>query len=191
MQNRTRGKHFIGVLCDANGRGGGKYVEAAKEVGRQLGTAGYGVVYNAGTGPMGNALASAAMHTGSPVVGVIPRRTMNELLEGRSAGLPIGTLHVVETQVDNARVLQSFSTAYVALPGGFEILESILHVVGRADSRPLILVNIDQFFSGLISQLERCISSGFSRRSTVNILKVAHDVSEMSGIIQRELAGAK
>ncbi|KPI12570.1 Conserved hypothetical protein CHP00730 [Actinobacteria bacterium OV450] len=187
MEKRMGEKPFVGVLCDISSRMREKYVEAAREVGRQIGTAGYGVAYNAGGGPMGNALASTAMHAGSPVIGVIPRQAMNQLLEERSMGLPIGTLHVVDTPAENARVLDTFASVYVVLPGGIAIVESILNIMRQGVPRPLILVDIGHFFSGLTSQLERCISSGFLERPAVNMLKMARDVDEISEILEREL----
>ncbi|MFD9970028.1 LOG family protein [Streptomyces sp. NPDC059011] len=189
MLSRKGEAPFIGVLCDAGGRDGGKYVEAAEEVGHMLGSCGYGVAYNAGLGSMGNALATSAMRTGSPVIGVISRRTMNNLLEDRGGELPIGTLHVVDAPAEKARVLQSLAALYIALPGGFEVLGSVLDVARSAVdvARPVVLVNVDRFFDGLTSQLERCISAGFSDRASVNRIVVAHSVDEIPNMMRRLL----
>ena len=158
------------VFCGASMGSQPAYVEAAVEVGRELGRRRLGLVYGGGSVGLMGALARAAQEAGSSVVGVIP-----ESLTGREImGDRIGELIVVETMHERKALMASLADAFMALPGGFGTMDELFEMVTWGQigihSKPVGLLNVAGYFDPLMQWVENGIDAGFIRAQHRDLL---------------------
>jgi uncharacterized protein (TIGR00730 family) len=145
----------------------------AVELGKLLAERNIGLVYGgAGIGVMGT-LANACLAAGGDVTGVIPRTLMRK--EVAHAGLT--KLLVVEDMHTRKSIMANLSDGFIALPGGFGTFEEVFEMVTwnqiRIHSKPLVLVNTNGFYDGLLSFINHASLAGFIRETNLELLPVA------------------
>lgn len=150
----------------------------AYDVGRGLAERGIGLVYGAGgSGLMGD-VSQGALDAGGEVIGVIPR-SMVEREWGRN---DLTELHTVETMHERKALMAEYADAFLCLPGGLGTLEEIIEVwswrqIGFNDD-PVGFLNIDGFWTPLLTVLDGLVDSGFVRRGVIDDLVVAATLDE-------------
>jgi uncharacterized protein (TIGR00730 family) len=163
------------VFCGANMGSQPDYVEAAVELGRELGRRGLGLVYGGGSVGLMGALARAAEEAGSNVVGVIPESlTRREIM-----GDQIGELIVVESMHERKATMASMADAFLALPGGFGTMDELFEMVTWGQlgihNKPVGLLNIAAYFDPLVQWMESSIDQGFIRPQHRSLLVIADE----------------
>ena len=137
------------------------YILGVEEFGRVMARRGHTMVFGAGaTGLMG--AAARGMHEeGGHIIGITPH-FMHELE-------PISPLCTeligTETMAERKNEMERLADAFVIVPGGvgtydefFQILT--LRVLNR-HQKPIILYNINDFWSSMVSLLEEGVEKGF------------------------------
>ena len=142
------------VFCGARMGNSPAHVAAATALGRRIGERGLGLVY-------GGALADAALATGAPVLGVLPRSLSS--VEVAHAGLT--ELVLVDGLHARKARMTAESDAFVALPGGFGTLDEFFEALTWAQlglhTRPLGLLNVGGFWDPLVATVDRQVAEGF------------------------------
>jgi uncharacterized protein (TIGR00730 family) len=90
-----------------------------------LAARGLGLVYGGGNVGLMGILADAMLAANAEVVGVIPQ----SLVEKEVAHRGITRLHIVRTMHERKAMMNDFSDAFVALPGGFGTFEEFFEVL--------------------------------------------------------------
>jgi uncharacterized protein (TIGR00730 family) len=171
MQQRSkkgrRGKprpiHSICVYCGSSPGISPAYAEAARTLGRTMAENGVGLVYGGGgLGLMGEIARSVLAH-GGRVTGIIP-----EFLSVKEHMLVDATeLNVVEDMHERKRLMFEKADAFVALPGGIGTLEELVEQLTWAQlgrhSKPIVLVDIDGFWTPFVELLAHLRHEGFIR----------------------------
>lgn len=157
-----RGASFT-VFCGSSDAALPAHFAAARALGEGLAREGATVVYGgAAVGLMG-ALADAALAAGGKVVGIIPRR----LVDRELAHPRLTELHVVETMHERKAKMSAHADGYVALPGGYGTFEELFEVVTwkqlAIHDRPIVAVDIDDYYAPTRAQIERAVGDGFMR----------------------------
>lgn len=118
------------------------------------------VVYGGGAVGLMGLLANTALEAGGRVVGIIPTNLFSK--EVAHTGLT----ELIETNGMHERkaLMAERSDAFIALPGGLGTLEELAEVatwrqIGIHD-KPLGLVDVDGYYSGLISWMDRTVDDG-------------------------------
>ena len=160
---RSRLIRNICVYCGSNAGTNPAYAEAARRLGRAVAEAGIGLVYGGGgLGLMGE-LARAAMAHGGRVTGIIPAFLTEKERMLRDAD----ELVVVEDMHQRKRLMFDRSDAFVALPGGIGTLEELVEQLTWAQlgrhTKPIVLVNIDDFWAPLLQLLRHMRKAAFIR----------------------------
>lgn len=172
MQQRTkkirraqpRPIRSICVYCGSSPGINPAYAEAARTLGRALAENGVGLVYGGGgLGLMGEIARSVLAH-GGRVTGIIP-----EFLSEKERMLLEATeLNVVKDMHDRKRLMFDKADAFVALPGGIGTLEELVEQLTWAQlgrhNKPIVLVDIEGFWSPLVELLAHLRCEGFIRR---------------------------
>ena len=166
------------VYCGSSG-GGGKYLAAAREVGRVLAVRGVEVVYGgARVGTMG-ALADGALAAGGRVVGVLPRA----LLDWEVAHEGLTELHVVDGLHERKAMMTGLADAILALPGGAGTLDELFEAWTWAQlevhAKPVGLLNVAGFFDPLLAVVDHMVAEGFLRPPYRDMLLVDTDVERL------------
>ncbi|MDX2102216.1 MAG: TIGR00730 family Rossman fold protein [Alphaproteobacteria bacterium] len=166
----------ICVYCGSAGDVPDSYRAAAVALGRTIGEIGGTMVYGGGrVGLMGLA-ADAALAAGATVVGVIP-----DFLRRHEVGHgSVSELMVVETMHERKALMYERSDAFVVLPGGFGTLDEAFEMLtwrqlGLHD-KPILLLNIDGFWSPLITLIQHLVATGFVKPAAASLLTVVDQV---------------
>jgi uncharacterized protein (TIGR00730 family) len=152
---------------------------AAEALGRELAGAGIGVRYGGGsTGHMGR-MARAALAAGGTVVGVIP----SFMVEWERALLECTELHVVDSMHERKLAMITDADAVVALPGGVGTLEELLEAItwrqlGLWDG-PIVVVDVDGYYTPLFDQLGRAVDAGYAPRTWCHLVPDATSAVEL------------
>ena len=167
------------VYCSSSDRLDPKYAAAAGELGRELVTRGWGLVYGGGkTGLMG-AVARAVKAQGGRVVGVIP-----EFMKARELAYDeADELVTVVTMRERKLLMEARADAFVALPGGFGTLEEIMEILTLRQldvvKKPCVFLNQDGFYDPLLQLFERMLADKFIKPSNLGLFRVATTVPDI------------
>jgi hypothetical protein len=166
----------ICVYCGSSPGKDPTYRAAATRFGEILAAAGIGLVYGGGSGGMMGAVATAVRAGGGEVIGIIPA-----FLTGRENVFRGATEVVVtEDMHERKRIMFERSDAFVALPGGIGTLEELVEQMTWAQlgqhKKPILIANINGFWSGLLGVLGDMGASGFIHSGACLNYLVAEDV---------------
>ncbi len=145
------------VFCGGNPGKRPAYAKAARELGENLAKSGLGLVYGgAHVGLMG-LVADAALAAGGKVFGVLP----SFLAEKELAHLGLSELLLVDSMNERKQKMADRADAFIAMPGGFGTLDELFEMLTWSQlglhDKPCALLNVDGFFDGLISFLDRAV----------------------------------
>ncbi|MDR3744546.1 MAG: TIGR00730 family Rossman fold protein [Acidobacteriaceae bacterium] len=175
----------VAVFCASADGADPIYRAAAAEVGRALALCGVGVVYGGGRLGLMGSVAEAALDAGGRVVGVIPTLLVD--LEVAHQGLT--ELHVTDTMHTRKAMIGARSDAFIALPGGFGTFEELFEVLAwqtlKIHSKPVLLLNTNGFYDGLLAFLDDCVAQGMltqKRREIVLVAQTVEEALQMLGI---------
>jgi uncharacterized protein (TIGR00730 family) len=164
------------VYCSSSDRIDSKYAVAAEQLGRELVTRGWGLVYGGGkTGLMG-AVARGTTAAGGRVVGVIP-----EFMKARELAFDAADeLVTVVTMRERKLLMEARADAFVALPGGWGTLEEIMEILTLRQldvvKKPCVFLNQDGFYDDLIRLFERMLREKFFKPSNLDLYRVTTTV---------------
>jgi uncharacterized protein (TIGR00730 family) len=149
------------------------YAEAARELAAAMASRGIGLVYGgAHVGLMG-ALADELMARGGEAIGVIPQALVDREIAHRG----LSRLIVVTSMHERKATMAAHADAFVALPGGFGTLDELMEIVTWRQlgihAKPVGLLDVDDYFAGLIAFIEHMTRAGFVRRDDAQQLVVA------------------
>jgi uncharacterized protein (TIGR00730 family) len=169
----------ITVFCGASNGHRPEYRTAAAQLGRALAERGLGLVYGgADIGLMGE-VADAVLDAGGTVTGVIPEGLVKH--EVAHAGLT--QLHVVRDMHERKATMAALGDAFIALPGGFGTAEELFEIVTWMQlglhHKPSALVDVNNYYSPLLTWLYHCADEGFVHRQYLDHLVVATDPTEV------------
>jgi hypothetical protein len=150
-----------------------EYAAAARELGSALAKRDLGVVYGGGhVGLMGQ-LADEALAAGGRVIGVI-----TEALLAKEVGHKgLTELRVVKSMHERKATMADLADGFVALPGGFGTLDEFFEAITWAQlgihRKPCGLLNIANYFDGLLAFIDHSVAEAFVRREYRDMLSVS------------------
>ena len=178
----------ICVYCSSADSIAASYLELATELGARLAGAGHSLVSGGGRASMMGAVARAARAGGAHTVGVIPKH----LIAYEVADTDADELVVVDTMRERKRIMDERSDGFLALPGGIGTLEELFEVWTAGalgmHAKPVVLLDPDGFFDGLLDYLESLQARGFVRRTALDTLLRARSVEQALTLLGTALA---
>ena len=172
------------IYCGSNPGRQPAYIEAARELGRQMAGRGIGLVYGgASVGIMG-AVADAVLEAGGHVTGIIPQ----SLVQKELAHGGLSELHVTGSMHERKRMMADLSDGFVALPGGAGTLEELFEVwtwaqLGHHD-KPCALYNVGGYYDQLAAFLDHTVAEQFVKPQHREMLIVAQDAQDLLARIE-------
>ena len=174
------------VFCGARPGNRPMVIEATREVGRLIGMRGHRLVYGAGgTGLMGEVARSASQH-GSAVTGYTTVR-----IRERELGQDVQpqATYVTRDLPERKHRMVEGSDAFIALPGGFGTLDEIVEVISLRyldlANKPLVLLNAEGFWDGLIGLCDWLYEAGFAAPDARAVFHVATTPAEAVDLVER------
>ena len=159
------GVRNICVYCGSGLGNKPVYAEAARTLGRSIAEHGLGLVYVGGSLGLMGELARATLEAGGRVTGIIPA-----FLSEREQMLhDVDELVVTEDMHQRKMLMFQKSDAFVALPGGIGTLEELVEQLTWSQlgqhQKPVILANIDGFWTPFLTLLDHMRADAFIRKN--------------------------
>jgi uncharacterized protein (TIGR00730 family) len=157
----------ISNICVYCGSGDGKgqvYLDAADALGRDMAKRGIGLVYGGGSLGLMGQVARGVLAGGGHVTGIIPHflQTKEKMLK------EVQELILVDDMHQRKQLMFERADAFVALPGGIGTLEELVEQLTWAQlgrhTKPIVLANIDGFWSPFLKLLAHMRDESFIRQ---------------------------
>jgi hypothetical protein len=182
---------WLCVYCGSSGAVEVRYREAASELGRELARAGIGLVYGGGRVGLMGLLADAALAAGGRVTGIIPSR----LRDAEVAHRGVTELIVVDSMHERKRLMAERADAFAILPGGIGTLDEAFEIVSwkqlQLHDKPILLVDIADYWAPLRNLLDHVIDRGFARPQTRRLLQVVPSITALMAALAEEPAASR
>jgi uncharacterized protein (TIGR00730 family) len=139
------------------------YLEAARQLGAEIGRRGLGLVYGGASVGLMGACADAALAGGAEVIGVLPRA----LSRREIAHHGLVDLRIVESLHERKALMADLSNAVVALPGGCGTLDELFEAITWGQlglhSKPIGILDVQGYWRPLLALLDHMTAESFIR----------------------------
>ncbi|HHV59836.1 MAG TPA: TIGR00730 family Rossman fold protein [Clostridiaceae bacterium] len=154
------------------------YFDAARKLGREIAIRNDIFLYGGGlTGLMG-AVAEAVHNNNGKVIGVIPEALNVKGIVYESCD----ELIITKDMRTRKAKMDSLSEAFIALPGGYGTLEELLEIITLKQlhyhCKPIVILNINNFYDKLIEFFEQIITLKFAKRECSTLYFTTNDIKE-------------
>lgn len=151
-----------------------RYADTADALAKVMVSNGVDLVYGGGKLGLMGRIADAVLAEGGDVFGVIPEALVN--LEVAHGGLT--ELHRVANMHERKAKMTDLADAFVALPGGIGTLDELFeawswNALGY-HAKPFCLLNVANFWDGLVDFIEHATAKGFLSQQRRGQLLVAN-----------------
>ncbi|MBD1912078.1 MULTISPECIES: TIGR00730 family Rossman fold protein [unclassified Leptolyngbya] len=165
----------ICVYCGSNFGDRPAYLQAAKELGIALADRDMTLVYGGGRVGLMGAIADATLAAGGQVIGIIPQALFDKEL----AHTGLTDLHIVGSMHERKSLMAELSDAFIAMPGGLGTFEEFFEIATWTQlgfhKKACGLLNIEGFYSELLSFLNHATNEGFIRSEHRSIVLTDED----------------
>ncbi len=167
-------KKAICVFCSSSEILDNSYFEVARQMGKLIAENGFNLVHGGGMIGLMGAISESSQKYGSKVTGVLPER-LN--LEGIASETD-DEIIITKDMADRKTEMRKRSEAFIALPGGFGTLEEISEVITlkqlKYHTKPVVILNTNDFYSPLIQMFEKFYEHSFAKTEYRNLYFVAN-----------------
>ncbi len=171
-------EHSICVFCGSRSGHDPAFQATATALGRAIAENGWRLVYGAGDVGLMGAVANACQDAGGHTFGVIP----THLLRQEVGKTDLSRFIVTENMHERKKVMFMNCDAIVVLPGGAGSLDEFFEVLTWRQlglhRKPILLMNINGFWSPLVDLLDHVIDQGFAEPSLRGFIHVVEDVDQ-------------
>lgn len=177
----------IGVFCASSRTLDQRWLDLATATGLEIAARGHTLVSGGGCVGMMGALADGARRGGAHTLGVIPQ----SLVDLEVADTAADELVVTTDMGARKNVLIDRSDAFVTLPGGLGTLDELFEVWTTATlglhRKPIVLVDPDDFYAGLMSWLGSLAETAFVRHAALQQVTVVSSVAAALDAVEAAL----
>ena len=177
------------VYCGSSGQVDEIFKQSATALGKIFAEAGIRVVFGGGRVGLMGLVSDAAMMHGGTVIGIIPEH----IAEKEIAHSGLTELHVVESMHERKQMMVDRADAFVILPGGLGTMDEFFEILtwwqlGLHD-KPIVIANIDGYWTPLLALIDNIIDHKFARQSDREYLSVVDRVEDILDALQRTPRG--
>ena len=176
------------VFCASSTTVEQRWLDLAEETGRALAERGHALVTGGGRVGMMGTVVEGARTAGGHTLGIIPQC----LVDLEVADLASDELVVTEDMSSRKNVMIARSDAFITLPGGLGTLDELFEVWTTATlavhRKPMVLLDPDGFYDGLLGWLREIAAAKFVRPAAMDLLVVTRTIPEAIETIEATLA---
>jgi uncharacterized protein (TIGR00730 family) len=162
-----------------------EYTDKARELGHAIAEKGFSMVYGGGSKGLMGVTADAALSNGAEVTGVITEQL--DSIEVGHNGLT--KLEIVSSMHERKARMAELSDAIISLPGGVGTWEELFEALAWNQlgfySKPIILFNVDGYYSSLYQFSKDAIDEGFLPQSTFDELFISENLETIFDFIAK------
>ena len=188
-------KHIraICVFCASSNAVDSVYRDAAADLGRRMGQAGINLVYGGASIGLMGAVARGVHEKDGKVTGVLPKFFKTIEIEYGEADELIVTRDMRERKA----IMDERSDAFIVLPGGVGTLEEAMEIFSliqlKQTVKPLVIINTEGFYDGIIRHFEQLVTLKFAKAETLKMYALVNTPEEAMVFIEnfrpREVPG--
>ena len=166
------------------------FKDAATRLGKSMAQNNVRLVYGGGSLGLMGTIAGTVRDNGGSVYGVIPQ-FLTEL-----EGVLEGVDHkIVDTMHERKMIMFEEADAICTMPGGIGTLEEIIEILSWArlelHRKPVVLLNLEGFWSPLVELLHHIIDRGFAAEELRNDIVVVERPEDVVEAARCRMMGAK
>src|SRR5262245_31583935 len=169
----------ICVFCGSSRDAARAHAVAARAFAVELVVRGHAMVTGGGRVGLMGVVADTVLERGGRVTGVIPRFLVDRELPHQD----LTELHVVDSLHERKALMHELSDGFVALPGGFGTLDELAEAITWRQlglhAKPVGLLDVDGYWSGLVDQVNRATADGLVSAVDRDLLVVAPDPASL------------
>jgi len=173
------------VFCGSRSGNDPAFAQAASGLGKFLATQGHTTIFGGGSVGLMGVLADAVLSHQGAVTGVIPRHLAK--VEIMHTG--VRDMRVTEDMHERKALMHSMADCYVTLPGGYGTMEELFEAVTWAQldlhARPIVILNLNGFYDGLLSLLKHMNAEHFLSPRCHRIVNVVDSETELFEWIEK------
>lgn len=176
------------VYCGSSFGSDPAHEAAATRLGHLIADAGLRLVYGGGSVGLMGTVARAVMDAGGAVTGVIP-----QFLQDREVMLDaVEDLIITDNMHERKQLMFQKADAFIALPGGIGTLEEAVEMMTWAQlgqhRKPVLLADINGFWSPLLELLDHMRAQGFIRPDTEVPYLVSKRIDDILPMLREAVA---
>lgn len=169
----------LAIFCGSSQGNNPHFTKLAQELGAYLASNKIKLIYGgAHVGLMGE-VANACLYNGGEVLGVLPKFLSSKEIahDGLTEIILTDSMH------ERKAKMEELADGFIAIPGGFGTLDELFEILTWAQlglhTKPIGLLNIDNFFSPLLAMIINMEDSQLLKTSHKNMLSVSDNVAEL------------
>jgi len=180
----------LAVYCGSASGSLPAFADATRATARAMADRGVDLVYGGGRLGLMGLIADSVLELGGRVDGVIPQA----LVEIEVAHPGLTHLHTVSNMHERKAKMTDLADAFLALPGGIGTLDELFeawswNALGY-HKKPFCLLNVDEYWEGLIEFMDHATESGFLSPQRRAQLLVARTPEEALDLLDEAAAAA-
>ena len=160
------------------------YKKTAIELGKQLGKEGFSVVYGGGSLGLMGIMADSFLKEGGDITGVITKQLKDVEVGHKN----LTKLIVVDTMHERKAKMAELSEAIVVLPGGVGTWEEFFEALAWNQlglySKPIVLLNTDNYYQNLYKFVEKATELGFLPKNSLEDFFLVNEVKKGIEIVK-------
>ena len=160
------------------------YSESAIDLGQEIAKRSYRMVYGGGSKGLMGVVADAVLEGGSSVTGVITEK-LHDVEVGHKN---LTSLEIVSSMHERKSRMAELSEAIISLPGGVGTWEEFFEALAWNQlgiySKPIVLYNVDDYYSKLFEFTQFSVQEGFLPETTHEELFISKSLEEIFEFIE-------
>jgi uncharacterized protein (TIGR00730 family) len=178
----------ICVFCASSSTLDQKWLDLATRTGAELAARGHVLVSGGGCVGMMGAVADGARSAGGHTLGVIPQC----LVDLEVADTTADELIVTTDMGARKNLMIERSDAFITLPGGLGTLDELFEVWTTATldlhAKPIVLLDPDGFYDGLMAWLDQLADTAFVRHTALERVTTTKSIAAALDLIEERLS---
>jgi uncharacterized protein (TIGR00730 family) len=168
----------ICVFCGSRSGDSPDYIIQAEALGNLIAHQNWRLVYGAGNSGMMGAVANATQRGQAKTFGVIP----HHLVQREVGKTDLDNYIITDNMHERKKLMFTNSDAIVLLPGGPGSLDEFFEVLTWAQlevhKKPIVVINVENYWDPLFSLIDHTISKGFADNSLKKMFKITETAKE-------------
>ena len=160
------------------------YSKSAISLGQEIAKRSYTMVYGGGSKGLMGVVADAVLEGGSSVTGVITEK-LHDVEVGHKN---LTSLEIVSSMHERKSRMAELSDAIISLPGGVGTWEEFFEALAWNQlgiySKPIVLYNVDDYYSKLFEFTQFSVQEGFLPETTHEELFISKSLEEIFEFIE-------
>ena len=160
------------------------YSKSAMDLGQEIAKRSYTMVYGGGSKGLMGVVADAVLEGGSSVTGVITEK-LHDVEVGHKN---LTSLEIVSSMHERKSRMAELSDAIISLPGGVGTWEEFFEALAWNQlgiySKPIVLYNVDDYYSKLFEFTQFSVQEGFLPETTHEELFISKSLEEIFEFIE-------